>query len=94
MNEEDREREIAELRAQVAFLEAAKAEADQGARKSDLQLAILVLSLVQQRGIWAVMRRDGREWEFLTKEEFRERSRRNGFVASAPEAALPKKKAS
>ena len=85
--------EIAELKAQIAFLEAAKAEADQGARKSDLQLAILLQSLVNKRKIYSVPHQEGREWEFLTKEEFQERYRGNGFLAGAMETVLPKKKA-
>lgn len=86
-------REIAVLRSQVALLEAAKAEADQATRKSDLQLAILLLCLVNQREIFAVMRRDGLEWDFLTKEEFQTRDRGDGFVDDVAKPPIPRKRA-
>ena len=64
------ENEIAELRGQMSFLEAAKAEADHAVRKADQRLVILLLRLANERGIFAVMHEGGRAWEFLSKEEF------------------------
>lgn len=79
-----REKEIVELRRQIALLKAAKAEADQAARKADLQLTILLLRLVNERGICAVMLEDGREWEILYKEDFLRR------YGGPPTEILPK----
>lgn len=93
MINEELERENAELRCQVAFLEAAKAQADQAARKSDMQLVVLLLNLVNKCEICAVMRRDGREWDFHTKEEFRLRDKGDGFVDGVVTQLLPKRKA-
>lgn len=85
------ENEIAELRGQLSFLEAAKAEADHAVRKTDQRLAILLLRLANERGIFAVMHEGGRAWEFLSKEEF---LRQHGGPAtvSFPDVVKPPKK--
>lgn len=90
---EDLERENAELRRQVALLEAAKAEADHEIRKSDLRLTLLLLNLVNQRGICAVMRREGLDWEFLSKEEFRQRTHDDAHLANVLKPSFSKKRA-
>jgi len=90
---EVREVEIAELRAQRTLLEAAKLESDHAARKAEMQLLLLILALINERGICAVMINEGREWEFLTKEAFKVRYKGNGFVAETMNAIRLKKKA-
>lgn len=90
---EDLKRENAELCRQIAVLEAAKAETDRAIRKSDLRLTLLLLKLVNERGICAVMQGEGQAWEFLSKEEFRLRQKDDAHPVNVLKPSCSKKRA-